>query len=964
MLYYNTAIAIFSHVLRNYQFRSVKFSNETVKNHMETHYSALPFIWNIPHQRNPFFTGREQVLAHLYNSLHMDHTAALIQPQGLSGLGGIGKTQTAIEYAYRYHHDYQAVFWARADSEEVLFSDFIFIAHMLNLPEKDEADQRRIIEAVMRWLRSHTGWLLVLDNIEDVTAAAPFIPLASRGHILLTTRTRALGAIAQRIEIEKMVPEVGALLLLRRAGLLSTQDLLDVTSEANRNDAMTISRLVDGLPLALDQAGAYIKEVACSLSDYIILYQSRSQALLRIRDPLATDYLHSVTTTWSLSFEKIIQVNPAAAELIDLCAFLYPDAIPEEIIIEGASFLGPQLAPTVTDPLQFDSAIKDVLRYSLIQRDADRQTLTIHRLVQAVLKERMGEDIQRQWAERTVRAVNEAFPGVRFTSWPRCQRCLPHAQICATLIKQWNMEFPEAPRLLNQTGYYLEERAQYSAAEQLYQYALSIRERTLKSDHPDLAKTLNNLASLYHSQGKYSQAEPLLQRALLIREQALGHEHPEVAQSLNNLAVVYEKQGKFAQAEPLYQRALEIRENVLGPDHSGTAMSLNNVALFYEKQGKYQQAEPLYQRALAIREQVLGSKHPETAMSLHNLASLSKKQGKFEQAESLYLRALAIYEEILEPDHPDTINSLNNLAGLYYTQGKYTQAEQMYKQVLELRERVLGPEHPATAITLNNLAMLYTARGTYVQAEPLYLRSLELRERLFGPDHPNTATCLNNLGGLYKEQGKFAQAEPLYQRALEIREKSLGAKHPDTAQSLNNLGQLYKEQEHYDEAEHLYQQALLIYEEVFGVEHPTTATLYANLAALYLQQGQYEQAELLCQRSLAISEQTLGSEHPLIATSLNNLAATYEKQGHVEQTEALYQRALTLRQKMLGEEHPETAMSLNNLAEFYRALGKYDLAEPLSRRALAICEQKLGQESPITIKMIANYARLTNQSTR
>jgi hypothetical protein len=423
---------------------------------METHNSDSHLIWNLPHQRNPFFTGREEVLTHLYNSLKTDHTAALIQPQGLSGLGGIGKTQTAIEYAYRYQHDYQAVLWARADSEEILFSDFIFIAHVLDLPEKDEADQRRIVEAVVRWLRSHTCWLFVLDNIEDLTVAAPFIPLASRGHVLLTTRARALGGVAGRIEVEKMTPEIGALLLLRRAGFLSTHDLLDMVSKSDSNDAMSISRLVDGLPLALDQAGAYIKETGCSLSDYITLYQTRNTELLQVRDSLAADYPYTVATTWSLSFEKVIQANPAAAELLDFCAFLYPDAIPEEIITDGAPFLGSKLESAATDSLQLNNAIKEVLRYSLIQREADRETLTIHRLVQAVLKGRMDENVQQQWAERTVHAVNETFPGVRFTSWPRCQRCLPHAQVCATLIEQWSMEFPEATRLLNQTGYYLE----------------------------------------------------------------------------------------------------------------------------------------------------------------------------------------------------------------------------------------------------------------------------------------------------------------------------------------------------------------------------------------------------------------------------------------------------------------------------------------------------------------------------
>src|SRR5439155_15272680 len=169
---------------------------------------------------------------------------------------------------------------------------------------------------------------------------------------------------------------------------------------------------------------------------------------------------------------------------------------------------------------------KAILRFSLLHREPDIHTLTIHRLVQAVLKDRMDKNTQQQWAERTVRAVNEAFPGIEFASWPRCQRCILHAQTCAMLIEQWGMQFPEATRLLNQTGYYLEERAQYSAAEQMCLHALAIRERTLEPDHPDLAKVLINLGSIYHSQGKYELAEPPLRRALLIRERVLGPEHP------------------------------------------------------------------------------------------------------------------------------------------------------------------------------------------------------------------------------------------------------------------------------------------------------------------------------------------------------------------------------------------------------------------------------------------------------
>lgn len=366
---------------------------------------ALPAIWNVPYQRNPFFTGRDDVLTQLHASLEVDKAAVLTQPQGISGLGGIGKTQTALEYAYRYHIEYQAVLWVRADSSSALISGCVAIAQLLQLPEKDATDQRRIVEAVMRWLRIRTQWLLVLDNVEDVAVVASFIPMASRGHVLLTTRTQALGGMAQSIQMERMQPEVGALFLLRRANILPFAALFDEAIADDRALSLEIAQEMDGLPLALDQAGAYIKEMPCALSAYLDLYRTRHADLLKVHSDVYTDYPDSVATTWSLSFEQVTQANLAASELLQLCAFLYPDAIPEEIITEGAFNLGTVLQPVATDPIILNNAFKELLRFSLLHRESDSQTFTIHRLVQTVLKDKMDREAQQQYAERVVRAV-------------------------------------------------------------------------------------------------------------------------------------------------------------------------------------------------------------------------------------------------------------------------------------------------------------------------------------------------------------------------------------------------------------------------------------------------------------------------------------------------------------------------------------------------------------------------------
>jgi tetratricopeptide (TPR) repeat protein len=685
--------------------------------------ASLPPVWNIPYPQNPLFTGREELLTQLASTLHTGQPTALSQPQAISGLGGIGKTQLALEYAYRYRGDYQAVLWTQADTRENLTSSYLTIATLLNLPEQGEQESARVIAAVKNWLQRNTSWLLILDNADDLALARDFLPPSSGGHVLLTTRAQATGRFAHRLEIDILPPEQGALFLLRRAGLLPAEAPFEQASEHDRSVARAICEEVGGLPLALDQAGAYIEETECSLTEYQRLYQRRRTNLLaERRGQLVDDHPLPVATTWSLSFAQVDQKNPAAADLLRLCAFLAPDAIPEEIITEGAEHLGPQLAPVGADSYLLNQSIEALRAYSLLRREVNSGTapsLSVHRLVQAVLKDQMDEQSRQQWAERAVRAVNAAFPKVEHQTRPQCDRLLPHALVCAKLIAQEQMNAPEAARLLNQTGYYLKERARYMEAEPLYLRALAIREQQLGAQHPDTATTLNNLALLYQDQGKYEQAEPLYLRVLSTYKQQLGAQHPWTATSLNNLAGLYQDQGKYEQAEPLYLRALAIREQQLGPTHPDTAQSLNNLALLYENQGKYAQAKSLVVRTLAIYEQQLGPEHPRTAISLTHLGYIYYNQGKYEQAEPLYLRALAIREQQLGPEHPDTANSLNNLAGLYWNQGKDEQAEPLFKRALSIYEHALGPQHPTTQRIRANYASLLRTMGRDAEAAAL-----------------------------------------------------------------------------------------------------------------------------------------------------------------------------------------------------------------------------------------------------
>jgi len=547
------------------------------RKHEGTRVSSIP-TENLPYERNLLFTGREEILDRLHTALSNEKSAALTQ--AISGLGGIGKTQTALEYAHRHQSDYSTILWLNADSRTRVLTDINAIAELLDLPERHQPDQTLLLNAFQRWLQQHQGWLLILDNADDLELVKELLPRKTRGHTLITTRSQITGDLAQRIEIEEMGLEEGALFLLRRTKILTPEDPFEQASEQDQELAKKIAELMDGLPLALDQAGVYIDETRCGLDGYIELFQKRQSELLKRRGKNVLDHPDPVATTWSLSFEKVQQANPMSVEILSLCAFLDPDSILEEIFTKGAFQLGPVLSTLDEDPLAFNDAIAELLNYSLIRRTD--HILTIHRLVQLMLKKGMNQDTQHTWAQRAVLVINYLFPSPDYENWSLCFALLPQAKNSAALIEQWSIESVEAARLLNDVGIFLENQGEYKEAHGLIGRALDLDRKVQGEEHPDTATSVNNLAFLYARQGRYAEAEPLYEQGLAIRRKVLGEEHPDTVGSVNNLAGLYESQGRYAEAEPLYKQALMISVKVLGKEHPTTLTIAKNYAYFLE----------------------------------------------------------------------------------------------------------------------------------------------------------------------------------------------------------------------------------------------------------------------------------------------------------------------------------------------------------------------------------------------
>lgn len=731
--------------------------------------------WNTPHAPNPFFTGREDVLRQLQEALETKGVAAV------SGMPGVGKTQTAVEYAHRHRSEYKLILWARAETRETLISDYVSIAGTLQLLEARAQEQNLAVGAVKRWFDANPDWLLILDNADDLSLAREFMPATPpKGHIILTTRAQATGAIATNVNVEQMEEAEGALFLLRRAKIIAEDATLETAAEEDKAKAIEISKEVDGLPLALDQAGAFIEESSSSPTEYLELYKTQGAALRRERGELVTGHPESVAITFSLSFEKVEAANPTAADLLRACAFLAPDSIPEEIFTEGGTHLGDLLSATVNNPLALLNAIKETLRYSLLRRDPNAHTLSIHRVVQDVLKDAMDESTQSQWAERIVKAVNQILPNfdeTDYSEWHRFERLLPHTQACAGLVEIWDLKIPEVAQLLNNTARYMHNGGRLTEAESYYVQALTIRQGLFGDNHPEVATSLNNLGWLRHDQGKYEDAELFYLKALDVRVALLKFDDPRIAECLSSLGWVKSEQGKYVEAKGYFKRSIELQEQWEQNDTVLTAHNLHGLAWVLINQDYTIEVETLLLRSLEIKRKLYGLEHAEVAILIGDLGTYYSFNDNYVKAEEFLTNAIKMLEKIYGSSHPRIADYLNALAGVYIDQHNYSEAEALSIRAIAIARETYGKEHNRIGNMLGTLGLVYQAKREFLKAEELARQNLEIKEKSLGTEHPNTAITMTNLAVLYMDQREYMKAEQLLRRAIAVGRKTLPQGH-------------------------------------------------------------------------------------------------------------------------------------------------------------------------------------------
>jgi hypothetical protein len=745
------------------------------------------------------FTGRDAQLAALRDQLQSQQRAALVPAAALYGMGGIGKTQLARAYAHRYRDHYQLGWWAPAETPLTASTALAELAVRLGAPA--ELPQPQQLSYAREALAERDRWLLVCDNATDPAALEPLLPAAGKGHVLVTSRSAAWHGLAEPIPVELLPPDVAAELLRQRSG------------DRDQHAAQALAEELGRLPLALDQAAAYASRQRLSLAGYLEMFRARRAALLARGQPLA--YQGTVDAAYTLALDQLRHADPAAAQLLALCALLAPDEIPVGWLLDEPDLLPGPLADAARDPLRRREVLGALYQAALLTPDVG-DTARLHRLVQAVAVHHLPDQARRELVACAVELLAAVFPDEpeEPVSWPVCARLLPHAYALADHAHQQQLAAPALAELLTAMSDYVWARALgMTRARELSEQALAVYQRLHRGDHPDVANSLRDLARVQFELGEYVHARQLREQALAMLQRLHGGDHPDIAWALHGLAydlralgeparayrldeqavAMYQRLypgdhprlaasltsvatglrrlGEPARARDLDEQALAMYQRLYPGDHQGVAHALASFAVDLYALGEQARGRQLHEQAFAMGRRVFGGDNHHIGDALNLLGEDLRALGDFDYARELHEQAVAVFQRLYEGDHPRIASALHNLAEDLRGQGDYPRARQLHEQALAMRHRLHPGDQPDTATSLNDLAMTMRELGEHVRARQLHEQALTMRHRLHEGDHPATATTLDALADDLRAQGEDARARSLEEQALAMRQR-------------------------------------------------------------------------------------------------------------------------------------------------------------------------------------------------
>jgi tetratricopeptide (TPR) repeat protein len=782
-------------------------------------------VWNIP-ARSTLFTGREVLLDRLHRVVG-DGRAAVVQ--AMHGMGGVGKTTTAIEYAHRQAEAYDIGWWINAEDPKLIPDQLAVLARALGLAEATTGAEEAV-GRLLAGLRQRTRWLLVFDNAEQPDAIRRFLP-GGPGHVLITSRNPGWDEVAGRLEVDVFARAESVRLLQARVPGVTAPD------------AGRIAGALGDLPLAVDQAAALLADTGLTAAEYLDLLTGRAADLLDHAGP--GGYPGSVAASWQVAFDRLAAADPAALQLLALLAWLAPEPVPRTLLTAAPFVLPQPLAAAAGDPLRM-AELTALLRRRGVAR-VNPESLLLHRVPAGLLRERTAHDLAEHdgWAAVAVRLLQAAAPANpwnNITVWPAWRRLLPHVQAACDPGRDLAAVAAQVSALLITAALYLQTRGEPRAALPLMERAYESNRARLGDDHPSTLAAANNLAISLQALGRYERARQLDEDTLTRRRRLLGDDHPSTLTSANNLALDLRRLREHERARELDEDTLARKRRVQGDDHPNTLRAAHSLAIDLRALGEHERARQLDEDTLTRRRRVLGDDHPETLGSAHSLAINLRALGDHEQALKLDEDTLDRKRRVQGDDHPDTLTSANNVALGLRRLSEYERARQLDEDTLTRRRRVLGDDHPDTLTSANNLAVDLRQLGQHERAHRLDDDTLTRRRRVLGDDHPDTLASAHNLAIDLRRLGDHEQAGRLDDDTLARRRRILGDDHPDTLGSANNLAVDLRLQGEYERARLLDEDTLTRRRRILGDNHPDTLRSVRNLAIDVRQLGEHERA--------------------------------------------------------------------------------------------------------------------------
>ncbi|GAA4945224.1 hypothetical protein GCM10025331_35550 [Actinoplanes utahensis] len=817
----------------------------------------LPQVWGEIPQRNPNFTGREDLLRVIHDELNRSQETAVL-PQALHGMGGVGKSQVAIEYVYRHSAEYDLIWWVPAEQEGQILASFTQLAQQLKLDVGPEVNTAvpAVRDALSTGRTPYKNWLLVFDNAEAPQSVKKFFPTVGSGKILVTSRDRDWTRFTRSVEVDVFTREESRDFLLgRELGL-------------DGEDAERLADALGDLPLAIEQAAAWRATTGMPIEEYLdLLEQKRIDVLETSPSP---DYPDSVAAAFELSLEKLREKNPAALQLLQICSFFAPEPISRDLFAGSpVAPISEELDPVLSDRFRLSRAIRDIQKYALAKIDHARDALQIHRLVQAVLVGRMTDEerVHMRRGAHTLLANGNPNNPSRPEEWRRYQGLRPHVAVS----------------------------------------------RAVESADPRVQDLVFGIVQFLYYWGDHPGSEQLAEEAHGWWAKTRGAFHPETLRLAKWLGWMRWVNGDFAGAKQLNQRTLDLYQEHIGDRDEGTLDAMYMVSIDLRTAGEFVAARDLDERILTIARQEFGRDDPATLIFAHSLGVSLRLTGEFKRAAELDEDTHRRRQMILGVHDEQTLNTLNALLIDRRELGHYLEAarrqDELYHQHLEL----FGNDKPSTLQAARYLAIARRKAGDHPGARALAQDTLDRYTRRYGPDYPRTIAMAVNYAVDLRHAGELDRSLAYTVDTFERYQRMFGANHLYTLSVRTNLAVVLRLMGDREEARQHDAAALAELERTLGPDHAVSLICATNLASDLYALGRFQEAYERDTDTLARSSRVLGDEHPSTLAVGVNLALDLRALGRANEGDKILADTMLRLRATLGDRHPATLNALQSL---------------------------------------------------